>query len=83
MYFCAECRRVLARGGVFLRGAAVLGVRCWQARSAPLKAQEGALRCGLEPQSKNAERRVFCLWLGQARSAPLKAGKVCVPIISP
>lgn len=37
-----------ARGGVFLRGAAVLGARRWQ-----------------------------------ARSAPLKAGKVCAPVISP
>ncbi len=80
-----------------------------QARSAPLKAQEVALRCGLEPQSKNAERRVFCCVLSrrvqarfgarggvflrgaavlgarrwQVRSAPLKAGKVCAPVISP
>lgn len=46
MYFCAECGRVLARGvGVLgtvrlgiLCGAAVLGARRWQARSAPLKA---------------------------------------------
>lgn len=37
-----------ARGGVFLRGAAVLGARRWQ-----------------------------------ARFAPLKAGKVCAPVISP
>ena len=88
------------------RKAGFLFVVWGQARSAPLKAQEGALRCGLGPQSKNAERRVFCLWLGQARfgarggvflrgaavlgvrrwqarSAPLKAGKVCVPVISP
>ena len=64
-----------ARRGIFARR--------WQALFAPLKAQEGALRCGLEPQSKNDERRVFCLWLGQARSAPLKAGKVCAPVISP
>lgn len=51
-FVCVLLRRVQARfgarGGVFLRGVAVLGARRWQ-----------------------------------VRFAPLKAGKVCAPVISP
>ena len=66
-----------ARRGIF--------ARCWQARFAPLKAQEGALRCGLESQSKNAERRVFCCVLcaalaGAFRSVKSAGGRFAVRV---